>query len=250
MRIKSLLMTLIGLVIFSVASAEETQKPRIFIAGDSTAQTYDPEKTPMRGWGQYLAEFLTDGIEVDNRAIGGRSTASFIRENRWEKLVEDLRPGDWVLIQFGHNDTSKNPERHAEPDEYKNNLINFTKEAREKGANPVILTSIVIRTFNDEGELVSEREHFNEYVQIARDAAAEAEVPMIDVNKLTHALVQELGDEKTKELYFWIKGGDHPRINEDTKDDTHLQEKGARCYAQIIANEIKENIDGLKDYVK
>ncbi|MCC8088505.1 MAG: rhamnogalacturonan acetylesterase [Rikenellaceae bacterium] len=239
------------LMFFAVGlSIAEDRKIKLFIAGDSTAQTYDPEQTLMRGWGQYIGDYLTEDIEVDNRAIGGRSTASFIREERWDKLAGDLMPGDWVLIQFGHNDTSTNPQRHAEPDEYKNNLINFCKEAQEKGAHPIILTSIVMRTFDEDGILVAKRPHFNEYVQLARDAAEEAGVPLIDMNLLTHELVQNLGDEKSKELYFWIKAGEHPRINEDTQDDTHLREKGAECYAELVAGAIKTNVPGLAEYVK
>ncbi|MBR6830937.1 MAG: rhamnogalacturonan acetylesterase [Tidjanibacter sp.] len=239
------------LIVLSLAAMTATgqEKVKLYIAGDSTAQTYDPEQTLMRGWGQEIQQFFdADKLEVDNRAIGGRSTGSFIREERWKGIVDDLKADDWVLIQFGHNDTSTNPQRHVEPDEYKDNLMNMCSDVMAKGAHPIILTSIVMRTHRD-GVLVDERPHFAEYIQLARDAASEICVPMIDMNQLTTNLVLELGDEKSKELYYHVKVGDHPKLQADKKDDTHLREAGAVTYAKMLAEAIKGAYLPLADYL-
>lgn len=251
MKLTKLIFAAAALVLCTAATQPEQKKIKLFIAGDSTAQTYSPEQTLMRGWGQQIGAFFNDNVEVDNRAIGGRSTRSFIYEDRWAGIMEDIRPGDWVMIQFGHNDTSPNAQRHATPKEYKDNLKKFVTEAREKGANPIILTSIVMRTFED-GELVDRRNRFAEYIQYSRDVAEELDVPLIDVNSLTTELVRSLGDEPSKELYFWIQPGEHPRITEEKKDDTHLREKGADAYAKLITEALKEmkNEVDLGNYVK
>ena len=231
--------------VFPVSSAPV----KLFIAGDSTAQTYDPEQTLMRGWAQELQQFFDSRLQVVNHSIGGRSTGSFIRENRWQSVLDGVRPGDWVMIQFGHNDTSTNPQRHVEPEQYKANLMNMCADVRARGGNPVILTSIVMRTYRD-GKLVDERPHFAEYIQLARDAAAEAGVPLVDMNALTTAKVLSLGDEGSAELYYHVKVGDHPKLTADKTDDTHLREKGAVTYAGLLAEDIARQNLSLAGYLR
>ena len=223
---------------------------RLFVAGDSTAQTYDPEQTVMHGWAQDLQPlFNADSLLVVNRSIGGRSTGTFIAEERWQKIVDELQPGDWVAIQFGHNDTSPNRQRYVAPEQYKANLERMCREAREKGAHPMILTSIVMRTWFD-GRLEDRRNHFQEYIQPARDAAKEMNVPLIDMNVLTSAIVIYLGDDASKELYFHVKAGDHPRITADKVDDTHLRAAGAELYAKLFAGEIARQRIPLAEWLK
>lgn len=213
------------------------EKVTLFIAGDSTAQTYDPSQTLMRGWGQEIQQFFDESrVVVENRSIGARSTGTFISEGRWQKILDDLKPGDWVFIQFGHNDTSPVQQRHVEPDQYKANLMEMCKSVFDKGGHPVILTSIVMRTYKD-GVLVDERNHFAEYIQLARDAAAAVGAPLIDASRLTTELVRSLGDEASAELYYHVKVGDHPMLKADKIDDTHLREKGAATYAKMFADD-------------
>ena len=232
---RSLLSLCLGVLLAALPAAAQH---RLFVAGDSTAQTYDPEQTIMHGWAQDLQPlFNADSLVVVNRSIGGRSTGTFIAEERWKKIVDELQPGDWVAIQFGHNDTSPNMQRYVAPEQYKANLERMCREAREKGAHPMILTSIVMRTWFD-GRLEDRRNHFQEYIQLARDAAKEMGVPLIDMNVLTSALVMYLGDDASKELYFHVKAGDHPRITADRTDDTHLREAGAVAYAKLFAGEL------------
>lgn len=233
-----------------LAAVPASAQHRLFVAGDSTAQTYDPANTVMHGWAQDLQPlFNADSLVVVNHAIGGRSTGTFIAEGRWQKIVDELQPGDWVAIQFGHNDTSPNRQRYVAPEQYKANLQRMCREAREKGAHPMILTSIVMRTWFD-GRLEDRRNHFQEYIQLARDAAKEIDVPLIDMNVLTSAIVIYLGDDASKELYFHVKAGDHPKITADKADDTHLRAAGAQLYAKLFAGEIARQRIPLAKWLK
>jgi len=223
-------------------------KIHIYIAGDSTAQTYDTTKTLQRGWGQFLSLYFNDKVEVINKAKAGRSTKSFQDEGRWAEIVLNIRKGDWVIIQFGHNDTSDKPERHASPEDFKNNLIKFITDVRQKKANPILLTPVVMRTFKD-GALVDDR--LKQYPGITREVAKEYNVPLIDVNQKTRDLILKLGDEKSKSLYMWLEPGVDPSKPDGAKDDTHSLEAGAMQIAKFVSGGIKDlKLRGLCKYVK
>lgn len=215
---------LFSFILLLAVTSCDTYRPKIFIAGDSTAQGYDTTKTVMRGWGQMLPYYICDGTEVVNHAKAGRSTKSFREEGRWDSLMNQVQKGDWVLIQFSHNDTSTKPERHASPADFKKNLIRFIEEVRSKAANPMLLTPLVMRTFH-EGNLIDNR--LKTYPGIIREVAQEYNIPMIDVNLKTRDLILLLGDEESKDLYV-------------PNDDTHTREAGARAVAKIVATGLKE----------
>ena len=216
----------------------QERKIKIFIAGDSTAQTYKEERDGLiKGWGQMLPEFLSGNVEVVNHAIGGRSTKSFIDEGRWDKLMSEVNEGDYVFIQFGHNDSSTRPERHASYEDYEKNLTRFVDDVRRKGGIPVLLTSVVMRTFKN-GVLVDDR--LKGYPATMRKVAKECKVPMIDINLKTRDFVTLLGDKASIPYYRWVEPGvDHAKP-EGLKDDTHMMEKGARQVAFFVAEGIKE----------
>lgn len=226
----------LSLLLMSFAFPAEKQIA-IYLAGDSTMQTYKESETPMRGWGQYLGQFFTDDVVVVNKAIGGRSTRTFIAENRWQGIVGKLRKGDWVFIQFGHNDNSRNPARHTTPEDYRANLRKFVKDTRAKKANPVLLTSITMRKFDEQGKIVN---GLGVYPEITREVAQELKVPLIDLNEKTAKYVESLGDEQSKKLYMWLAPGQHPKYPDGVKDDTHMQEPGARKVAELAVEGIKE----------
>lgn len=221
----------------------------IFIAGDSTAQTYDERKDGLiKGWGQMLPMYFSDEVRIDNRAIGGRSTKSFIAEGRWDKLCRDLKKGDYVLIQFGHNDASTKPERHTSYMEYKKNLVKFIDDVRARDATPILLTSIVMRTFQ-RGNLIDDR--LKGYPVIMREVAREYKVPCVDVNLITHDFVTLLGDSASIPYYRHVAPGVDPVHPQGLNDDTHMMEEGAKKVASFIAEGIKElKINGLSEYVK
>ncbi|MCW3786887.1 rhamnogalacturonan acetylesterase [Plebeiibacterium sediminum] len=227
-----------------------TPKPKdvsIYIAGDSTAQGYDTTRTVMRGWAQMLPKFLDEHVTVVNKAKAGRSTKSFIAEDRWQGIIDSIKPDDYVIIQFGHNDASSKPERHASYPDYKNNLLKMISEAQAKQANPILATSIVMRTFNGRS-LVDDR--LLGYPAIMRQLADSLNIPLIDTYVKTRDMIIMMGDEPSKELYMWIPAGvDSIRPN-GSQDDTHLQTPGAMAVAEIVAKEIKkQNLKNIADHV-
>jgi len=237
------------LTVFLLCSFTTSDKRiKIFIVGDSTAQAYKEEKDGLiKGWGQMLPLFLDDKVKVVNHAMGGRSTKTFIEEDRWNRLLSEVGKGDYVFIQFGHNDASTRPERHASYEDYRKNLIRMIGEVRAKKAIPVLLTSVVMRTFKD-GNLIDDR--LKGYPVITRQLAKEYNVPMIDINLKTRDFITMLGDEDSKPYYRWVEPGvDHAKP-EGLQDDTHMMEKGATQVARFVAEGIKElNLKGLSEHV-
>ncbi len=249
MKNKIIGLLLIGAVFSLLSFKNEERKTHIFIAGDSTAQDGSNEKNGLiRGWAQMLPLYLSDDVEIKNHAIGGRSTKTFISEGRWDRLLAGVKKGDYVFIQFGHNDASSRPERHTSYSEYEQNLIKMIDDTRQKGATPVLLTSVVMRTFY-KGSLIDNR--LKGYPVITRQVAKKHHVPLIDVNLKTRDFVTMLGDEASKPYYRWLGPGIDPFKPDGIQDDTHMMEKGAKKVASFIAEGMKElNIQGLSNYVR
>jgi lysophospholipase L1-like esterase len=215
------------------------QKTTVYCIGDSTmANKKDPDQNPEHGWAQVLQPFFKENIVIENKAVNGRSTKSFINENRWDSIYKKLKKGDYVLIQFGHNDEKiEDPNRYTNPHtSYRYNLIRFVNETREKGAFPILLTSIARRNFNEKGVLVPTH---GDYPLETRLVAQEYKVPFIDLEYHTELLEQSYGPEKSKQLHLHFKAGEVPYYKEDKNDDTHLSLKGASEIAQIFINKIK-----------
>ena len=221
------------------------QKPTLYTIGDSTmADKIKPDENPEKGWCQVLPSFFDlNKITIDNRAVNGRSTRSFINEKRWESVYKSLKKGDYVFIQFGHNDEKiADSTRYTNPHTaYRYNLIRFVTEAREKGAIPVLFSSIARRNFNEHGVLVGTH---GEYPIEARLVAQEYNVPFIDLGYFSEVLEQSYGPEKSKDLHLHFKAGEHPYYPEGKADDTHLSYKGALEIAKIVVTELtKMNLD-------
>jgi lysophospholipase L1-like esterase len=225
------------------------QKPTIYGIGDSTmANKIKPEENPERGWGQMLPLFFNDNIIIDNRAVNGRSTRSFINEKRWDDIYKVLKPGDYVFIQFGHNDAKeKDSLRYTNPHTaYRYNLIRFVTESREKGATPIIFSSVVRRNFNENGVLISTH---GDYTLEARLVAQEYNVPFIDMEYYSELLEQSYGPEKSKQLHLYYKAGEIPYYKEDKADDTHFCAKGATAIAKIAVEELKKTKLDIIKYI-
>ncbi|UUW08160.1 rhamnogalacturonan acetylesterase [Flavobacterium plurextorum] len=239
------------LLITSVCFA---QKTTLYTIGDSTmANKKDPEKNPEHGWAQVLQPFFKDDIVVVNKAVNGRSTKSFINEKRWDSIYKKLRKGDYVFIEFGHNDEKiEDSTRYTNPHTtYRHNLIRFVKESREKGAIPVLLTSIARRNFNEKGVLVPTH---GDYPLETRLTAQEYKVPFIDLEYYTEILEQSYGPEKSKQLHLHFKAGENPYYDKDKADDTHLSLLGATKIAQLVIDQIKvlenSSMDKLKKAIR
>ena len=236
-------------LIFSMSSCM-AQQTTIYMIGDSTmANKKDPETNPEHGWGQVLPPFFNQAVKIDNRAVNGRSSRSFIGEGRWDSILQTLKKGDYVFIQFGHNDQKfKSPDRYTNPHAtYRHNLIKFVEESREKGATPVLFSSIVRRNFNEHGVLIDTH---GEYPLEARLVALEYDVPFIDLNYFTEHLEESYGVEGSKKLHLHFEAGQEPYYKEAKHDDTHLSKLGATEVAKLAVAEIKLKVPSLAKHIK
>jgi lysophospholipase L1-like esterase len=227
-------------------SQKNLETTTIYLAGDSTMSIKQDRAHPERGWGMYLQSFFQPEATVENRAMNGRSTKTFIAEGRWASIVQTLKDGDWVLFQFGHNDSSKSKgERYTPPVQYRANLVRFVEETRAKNANPVLCTPIVRRRFNDEGFY----DTHGVYPGLVRSVADSLDVPLIDMHQSSMALLKELGPEGTKELFLHIQPGEVPVLPEGLEDNTHFSPMGAEQMAGLFAEELREKQIPLANYL-
>jgi lysophospholipase L1-like esterase len=231
----------------SLINAQETT---IYCIGDSTmADKKNPEENPEHGWCQVLPGFFMNDVKVDNRAVNGRSTKSFIDEGRWQAVYDSLKEGDYVFIQFGHNDQKfKDSTRYTNPHTtYRHNLMRFVNETREKGAYPILFSSITRRKFNEFGTLVDSH---GAYPLETRLVAQELKVPFIDLNYLTEKMEKDYGVKGSKELHLHFRPGNHPYYPDGKEDDTHLSKKGALLVAQMAMTELKKQRINLASKLK
>jgi lysophospholipase L1-like esterase len=223
----------------AVSVAAASARPiTVFLAGDSTMAEKLPEKRPETGWGEFLqAAFDTSQVEIVNLAKNGRSTRTFITEGLWQEIMERSRPGDYVFIQFGHNDESKEKgERYASPTDYRANLIWMVERARRKGMHPVLLTPVMRRKFKDSTFV----DTHGEYPDIVRSVAAAEKVPLIDMHRRSEAVLRALGPDSSRTLFNQLKPGENPNYPKGIEDNTHFNPKGAEIMAGLA-------IEGLRD---
>lgn len=216
---------------------------RVFLIGDSTCATKDLAKqNPERGWGQMFQPLFDGTVMVENHAVNGRSSKSFRDEGRWDPILSRLQAGDWVFIQFGHNDQKvQDSSRYSAPAQYAENLRRYVRETRAKGAVPVLLTPIVRRHFSGE----SLDDTHGAYLDAVRRVAAGEQTPLIDAERLTRAWVAELGDEASKAFYMWVEEGTCPLYPDGRQDNTHLNVRGARSVARMIAAQLPQAVPAL-----
>ena len=226
-----LVMSLLGLLVSRGAAV-----PTIYLIGDSTMADKPNLEHPERGWGQLFQEFVLEPAKVENHAVNGRSSKSFIDEGRWTPVQEKLQPGDWVIIQFGHNDQKvASPERHTAPQgSYRANLLRFVHEARARGAHPILATSVARRKWDAAGnELVPTH---GDYPDVVRALAKREGVPLLEMEWATTQLEESLGVEGAKQLHLWFEPGEISAAPDGIKDDTHYSEIGARRVAALAVD--------------
>jgi lysophospholipase L1-like esterase len=219
-------------ILYMCGSTEK--KTRVFLAGDSTMCNYEPLRAPLTGWGMPFANFFDSSLVIDNRAKGGRSTRTFINEKLWQGIVDVLKEGDYVFIQFGHNDEAKEEkykDRYTPVADYKNNLIKFAQEARAKKAIPVLITPVTRMRFDANGQI--QATHL-EYSAAVHEVAAREKIPVIDLDEKSRALLQKLGPENSRLLFMQLEPGEHPAYPDGQKDNTHFNEYGARLIAELV----------------
>jgi lysophospholipase L1-like esterase len=193
-----------------------------------------------------FAHFFDSTVEVDNRAKNGRSTKSFIEEGLWQPVVDNLNEGDYVFIQFGHNDEVPTKKTYTTEEQFKTNLARYINETRANKAIPVLITPVARRKFDSTGHLVSTHEVYSELV---RGIARQLNVPLIDLDKKSQILLREMGVENSKLLFNHLQGGEHPNYPNGKIDDTHFNELGARKMAEIVLAEIRELKLSLADHI-
>lgn len=221
----------------------------IYLIGDSTMANKEENKRPETGWGQVLHNYFTEEIQIENHARNGRSSKSFYEEGLWPLVKEKLKPGDYVFIQFGHNDSKDHdPKRFTVPATgYRQQLVRYIEESRKKGARPVLLTSIVRRSFNEHDVLVDTH---GLYPVVAREVANSYKVPFIDLQLMTEQMINEQGREKSKSMFLWLKPGENLNYLQGKEDNTHLNVLGANMVSKAVVEEIKRLEIGLTQYIK
>jgi lysophospholipase L1-like esterase len=245
-------MRLLALTLAAVLVAVPLQPTPItlHLIGDSTmADKPDPAHNPERGWGQALPEFVTGGALVKNYAVNGRSSKSFIDQGRWDTVLAALHAGDYVFIQFGHNDEkAEDSTRYTAPrGAYQANLERFVRETRARGATPVLFTSIVRRAFGPNGRL---KDTHGEYPVVTREVAKALSVPLVDLQMATMGLLEGAGVEPSKQLFVYASDGQFPAFPAARSDDTHLSPRGASAVAQLAVEELRRVVPGLRAVLK
>jgi lysophospholipase L1-like esterase len=213
---------------------------RIWLIGDSTVCTQPRDRSPVTGWGTPFEDFWDSTVTVCNRARGGRSTRTFISEGRWKQVSDSLDEGDYVFIQFGHNDEAKEPqykERYTPVPDYITNLIMMIQETREKKAIPVLVTPVTRLVFDSAGHI---KETHKEYSAAVREVGLKYKVAVVDLDERSRELVQQLGIEVSKMLYMQLDSLQHPHYPVGRKDNTHFNEYGARRMAELVLKEIRK----------
>ncbi len=216
------------------------------MAGDSTMAIKNPRAFPETGWGMPFIHFWDSSVTVINKAKNGASTRTFREDGLWQSILQDVQTGDYVLIQFGHNDEVPTKKSSTTREEFKNNLKRFINESRSKNAIPILLTPVARRKFDSAG--LSEDTH-EAYASLVHAIAKDQEVILIEHNQKSLALYQHLGIEQSKLLFLHLRKGEHPNYPDGKEDNTHFSESGARLVAQLVLNEIKEKIPELAERI-
>lgn len=248
---------LLGLFVFN-SSLTAQEKLRILMIGDHTMAKMvfdeydyysDTEEKPLsdpytqRGWGEILPTYFSDKVKVENDAIYGSSTRSFINDHGWIKVLTKFRRGDYLIIQFGQVDAMKSDtSRYTSPEQYEKNLIKFIKEAKKNGVRPILCTPIAKRSFDFHGNFLDSH---NEYVEVMQEVAKKERTPIIDMYEKSADLLADLGREDSKELFLHIKSNG---ISEEKVDETNLNGRGASEIADLFIEGLKEL--KMKDLLK
>ena len=233
------------------------KKITIFSIGDSTMCYYGPEKLntgygkagyPVSGWMMPAGDFFNKNVTITNVARSGRSSKSFRAEGCWDTVIKTIRPGDYVFIQFGHNDSKPDTSRFTDPNTtFHDNLLRYINETKQKGGKPVLFTSIARRAFDSTGVLLDTH---GDYITAVRKLATETNTPLIDLNKKTIKLLTELGPEESKKLFCYLEPGELPGYPNGARDDTHLNSNGAQKVCALAIEGIKELHLPLEKYLK
>ncbi len=215
------------------------KKIKVWLIGDSTMCMYEASRAPVTGWGMPFALFFDSTVAIDNRAKGGRSTRTFISEGRWQPVADSMQEGDYVLMQFGHNDEAKEErykDRYTPVPDYKINLAKFITESRAKKAIPVLITPVTRMRFDKAGNIT---ETHKEYSAAVWEVGKSMNVPVIDLDRMSRDLLQQMGAKDAALLFMQLDSLEHPNYPQGQKDNTHFNEYGARRIAELVLADLK-----------
>ncbi len=224
--------------------------PRVFLAGDSTMAPKLPADAPETGWGMIFPEYFdTTAVRFENHAVNGRSTKSFRSLGHWDKMIARVQAGDYVFLQFGHNDSKVDDTVRYAPAKtvYRANLLRFIAEIRAKGGQPILLTPVVRRKFDEKGQFV---DMHGDYPGVVREVAAAQQVPLIDLWAKSKTLVEQLGADDSKQLFMNFAGGLYPKFPAAKEDNTHFSPFGAALMAGLVAEGVQESSLPLRGFLK
>ncbi len=227
----------------------QVPRQRIFLIGDSTMANKKPIDAPETGWGQVFPELFTDAVEIQNHAVNGRSTKSFRSLGHWKAVHDQLQKGDFVFIQFGHNDQKQDDTlRYAEANtDYRRNLERYIQEIQAKGATPVLMTPVMRRKFDENGKFVDQH---GAYPQVVKEVAAKHKLALIDLHAKSQAIIEAHGVESSKKIFMHFTGGFFPKFPQGITDNTHFSPYGARLMAKAVAEALVETSHPLRNFLK
>lgn len=217
---------------------------RLFIAGDSTAQSYKPEMAPQAGWGQLLPLFFDEDVEIINHAMAGRSSKSFFNEGRYGRILEAAKKDDYVIIQFGHNDgTVEKPERYIPFPDFEELLEKeYIAPALARGMHPILASHTQGSWFDEASGTIPEPTAEESYPLLFQKHAKLHGFPFLDINTLSRKMENKFGPVESKKLHLYAKPGEYERFPDGNVDDTHFCFYGAFLIAEITANELCRQI--------
>ena len=240
---KIIVLICISLMSFIVPSGKIT----IWMIGDSTMAIKETKTYPETGWGMPFVYFFDSSVTIENRAKNGRSTKTFIEEKLWQPVNDNMKEGDYLFIQFGHNDEVKEKvDRYASPEDFKKYLEFYVSSAKNKKVIPVLITPVSRRNFDSAGNI--KQTHLI-YSEVVRTVAKEQNTILIDLDEKSRALYQKFGDQNSKLLFMQLDSLEHPNYPAGRKDNTHFNELGARKIAELVLEEIKKQIPDLSNRI-
>jgi lysophospholipase L1-like esterase len=242
-RCRLLFAVLLGITLWRQAAAA----PVVYLAGDSTVMSYGSGNYPQQGWGGKMQSLFTSGLTFNNRAIGGRSSKSFVDEGRLASILGVIKPGDYLFVQFGHNDGYSDLRLHTDPfTTYKIYLAMYIDLSRQYGAIPVLVTPMGRRRYDSTGRFIND---FVDRSTAMKQLAAEKSVPLIDLNAKSIAFYNAIGVAATTDVFLWLAANQYPKFPNGVSDGTHFQEYGAGQLARLVVQGIEENRLGIRSLI-